>query len=58
MVDDLPRIVLVKGPIPLPHLMMYCPEGQPLHPYMSNEVTGEGATAMKARNNVKRRGQQ
>mmetsp|Transcript_1689 Transcript_1689/g.1839 ORF Transcript_1689/g.1839 Transcript_1689/m.1839 type:complete len:916 (-) Transcript_1689:12-2759(-) len=52
------KICLVRGHLQIPSIMMFAPDVMPIHPYMSSEVTGEGSTAMKARNNVKRRSQQ
>jgi hypothetical protein len=51
------HVVLVRSGLQLPPALLYCPDGQPAHPHMSGEVTGEGAAAMKARTNVKRRSQ-
>lgn len=51
------HVILVRSALQLPPALLYCPDGQPAHPYMSGEVTGEGAAAMKARTNVKRRSQ-
>jgi hypothetical protein len=47
---------LVRGSLSIPTLLLHAPT-LPCHPYLSGESAGEGGGLMKARNNVKRRGQ-